>query len=120
MRDSSPAGLTTVFTGAAFTEAVAFPGATIGFFTAVAFLAAVAFFAPVLFAPVFFAPAAFFAVVFFTGASVSPVASAAPLARVVGFSFNGGLFVAFAVSLPPSEPCSPTAESRRTPTPAAP
>ncbi|MZD57193.1 hypothetical protein GTX07_25750 [Streptomyces sp. SID5606] len=69
----------------------------------------------------FFAGVAFLAVAFLAGAAVSfaGVFFTASFSAVT-LSAGAAFFVAFADFLPPSGPCSPTAESRRTLTRAAP
>ncbi|MFF8534239.1 hypothetical protein ACF07B_20175 [Streptomyces sp. NPDC015532] len=97
-------------TGTAFFEAD-FPGAV----PPEAASAGVAFLSGVLAAVTFLAVrgAAFFAL--FPPAVVDAAFDAA-----LGTAFTGADFVAFACSSVPSGPCSPTAESRRTPTRPAP
>ncbi|GAA2581819.1 hypothetical protein GCM10010424_29540 [Streptomyces lienomycini] len=82
-----------------------------------------AFFAVAFFAEAFFAeavPDAFFAEIFSLAASLLlAVFFTAPFSAVTLLA-GAALFVAFAVFLPPSGPCSPTAESPRALTRAAP
>src|SRR5690606_29800469 len=140
VRDSPLAGVTTVLVGAPLTAAAAFLGATTAFFAAGAFLTGEAFLAAGAFlagavlgallaaaaflaAGVFFAAGAFFTAGAFFAAGAFSAPVPAGFGRLAPPSFTAAFVVASADSadsLPPSGPCSPTAESRRTSTRAAP
>src|SRR5690606_21297401 len=129
VRDAPLAGVTTVLVGAPLTAAAAFLGATTAFFAAGAFFTGGAFFAgavlgALLAAAAFLAAAgAFFTAGAFFAAGDFSAPVPAGFGRLAAPFFTGAFVVASADSadsLPPSGPCSPTAESRRTSTRAAP